>query len=114
LTGTAARTFALSAKVKLRQPSKDGHNAYIAVYENQLVSNIAAGENGGVTLHHDYVVRRWLGPFALKDGAVQINQKIALDGIGADVRADRFGIVAFVQNASSGEVLQVARLALDH
>ncbi|WP_343216009.1 DUF1223 domain-containing protein [Collimonas antrihumi] len=114
LSGTAARTFDLSTRVKLRQPSRDGHNAYIAVYENQLVSNVAAGENGGVTLHHDYVVRRWLGPFALKDGAVQINEKIALDSIGKDVRADRFGIVAFVQNASSGEVLQVARLAVDH
>jgi len=114
LSGTAVRTFALSTKVKLRQPSKDSHNAYIAVYENQLVSKVAAGENGGVTLHHDYVVRRWLGPFALKDGALQINETISLDSIGTDVRADRFGIVAFVQNASSGEVLQVARLAVDH
>jgi hypothetical protein len=59
-------------------------------------------------------VRRWLGPFALKDGMVQINQKLALDSIGTDLRADNFGIVAFVQNANSGEVLQVARLAVDH
>ncbi|WP_061540828.1 DUF1223 domain-containing protein [Collimonas fungivorans] len=114
LSGTAARNFDLSTKVKLRQPSKDGHNAYVALYENQLVSKVAAGENDGVTLHHDYVVRRWLGPFALTDGMVQINEKIALDSIGTDVRADRFGIVAFVQNARSGEVLQVARLAVDH
>lgn len=113
LSGTAARSFDLSARVKLRQPSKDSHEAYIAVYENKLVSKVAAGENDGVTLHHDYVVRRWLGPFALKDGMVQINQKLALDSIGTDVRADRFGIVAFVQNANSGEVLQVARLAVD-
>ncbi|AIY40949.1 hypothetical protein LT85_1791 [Collimonas arenae] len=114
LTSTAARDFDLSTSIKLRQDSKDPLNAYVALYENKLVSNVAAGENGGVTLHHDYVVRRWLGPFALKNGMVQVNEKIALDGIAKDLRADRFGIVAFVQNASSGEVLQVARLPVDH
>ncbi|WP_329956552.1 DUF1223 domain-containing protein [Collimonas humicola] len=114
LSGTAPRSFDLAASVKLRQDSKDAHEAYIAVYENKLVSNVAAGENGGVTLHHDYVVRRWLGPFALKNGMVQIHEKIALDSIAPDLRADRFGIVAFVQNTGSGEVLQVARLAVDH
>jgi hypothetical protein len=114
LSGTAPRSFDLAASVKLRQDSKDGHDAYVAVYENKLVSNVAAGENGGVTLHHDYVVRRWLGPFALKNGMVQIHEKLALDSIAADLRADRFGIVAFVQNTNSGEVLQVARLAVDH
>ncbi|MEO6920697.1 MAG: DUF1223 domain-containing protein [Collimonas sp.] len=114
LSGSAARNFDLSASVKLRQDSKDPYNAYVALYENKLVSNVAAGENGGVTLHHDYVVRRWLGPFALKNGVAQINEKIALDSIAKDLRADHFGIVAFVQNASSGEVLQVARLPVDH
>jgi len=114
LSGTAPRNFDLAASIKLRQDSKDSHDAYVAVYENKLVSNVAAGENGGVTLHHDYVVRRWLGPFALKNGMVQIHEKLALDSIAADLRVDRFGIVAFVQNTSSGEVLQVARLAVDH
>jgi hypothetical protein len=114
LSGTAPRSFELATSVKLRQESKDAHDAYIAVYENKLVSNVAAGENGGVTLHHDYVVRRWLGPFALKNGMVQIHEKIALDSIAPDLRADRFGVVAFVQNTSSGEVLQAARLAVDH
>jgi len=114
LSGTAPRSFDLAASVKLRQDSASGHDAYIAVYENKLVSNVAAGENGGVTLHHDYVVRRWIGPFALKNGMVQIHEKIALDSIAADLRADRFGVVAFVQDTNSGEVLQVARLAVDH
>jgi len=114
LSSKESRSYDLSASVKLRGDSKQSHNAYVAVYQNKLVSEVAAGENGGVTLHHEYVVRRWLGPFALKDGAAQIQEKIILDSIGADVRADQFGVVMFVQNATSGEVLQVARLAVDH
>ncbi|AMO99463.1 hypothetical protein CAter282_1579 [Collimonas arenae] len=113
LASTAVRTFDLTSNVKLRQDSKDSHNAYVALYENKLVSKVSAGENGGVTLHHDYVVRRWLGPFALKNGVAQIREKIALDSIAPDIRADRFGIVTFVQNAVSGEVLQVANLVVD-
>jgi hypothetical protein len=74
LSGTTPRSFDLATSFKLRQDSKDGHDAYVAVYENKLVSNVAA----------------------------------------ANLRADRFGIVAFVQNTNSGEVLQVARLAVDH
>ncbi|WP_240162313.1 thioredoxin family protein [Glaciimonas sp. PAMC28666] len=92
--------------------SKQPQNAYIAVYQNKLVSKVAAGENGGVTLHHEYVVRRWLGPFALKGGTVTIQQNIALDSFGGDIPANQFGIVTFVQNATTGEVQQVARLAL--
>ncbi|MFC5475403.1 DUF1223 domain-containing protein [Paraherbaspirillum soli] len=114
LSSSAPRLFDLSASIKLRQDSKQEHEAYVAVYENKLVSKVAAGENGGVTLHHDYVVRRWLGPFALQGGAAQIHEKIALDSIGQDVRADRFGIVALVQNTASGEVLQATALAMDH
>ncbi|WP_225869714.1 thioredoxin family protein [Glaciimonas sp. PCH181] len=114
LSPKGARLFDLSASVKLRSDSRQPHSAYVAVYQNKLVSKVAAGENGGVTLHHEYVVRRWLGPFALKDGAVEVQEKIALDSIGIDVPADQIGIVTFVQNGVTGEVLQVARLALNH
>ena len=93
---------------------KQTQNAFVAVYQNKLVSKVAAGDKGGVTLHHEFVVRRWLGPFALKAGMVKIQQNISLDSIGGDVPVDQFGIVTFVQDATTGEVLQVARLALDH
>jgi len=113
LSATAPRSYDLSASVKLRGDSRQSHNAYVAIYQNKLESRVAAGENGGVTLHHEYVVRRWLGPFALKDGVAQIQEKINLDSIGTDVRADQFGVVMFVQDATNGEVLQAARLAVD-
>lgn len=57
--------------------AEDRKNAdvYIAVYENNLKSNVSAGENNGRLLEHDYVVREWLGLYKLdeKDGAWQRN-----------------------------------------
>ncbi|WP_322741613.1 DUF1223 domain-containing protein [Glaciimonas soli] len=112
-SGTTARSYDLSSNVKLRGSSPQGvqnFQTYIALYENKLVSNIAAGENSGVTLHHDYVVRQWLGPYPLKDGAANINENIALDKIQGGIKTGQFGVVVFVQNASNGEVLQALRL----
>jgi hypothetical protein len=64
--------------------------AYAAVYENQLVSAVKGGENSGVTLHHDRVVRRWIGPVRIVDGRASITGDYALaDG--------HEGVVAFVE-----------------
>jgi len=37
---------------------------FVALYENRLNSEVAAGENARRTLHHDYVVRTLVGPLA--------------------------------------------------
>jgi hypothetical protein len=98
-------------------------DAYVAVYENDLESHVRAGENSGVTLHHDHVVRQWLGPVRLTAGAARIHQALSLaepppDGhrasgavdTGAGATRGRFGVAAFVEDATTGEVLQVANL----
>jgi len=72
---TTARTFDLKSNVKLRQDSRNRHNAYVALYEIKLVSNVSVVENGVVTLHYDSLVRRWLGPFALRNSVSQIQEK---------------------------------------
>jgi hypothetical protein len=93
-------------------------NAYVAVYENALSSQVGAGENSGVTLHHERVVRQWIGPVPLVAGSAQIRRDIRIQDTGADVianpPADRFGVVAFVENEATGDVLQVAELAACH
>ncbi|OAJ55953.1 hypothetical protein A6V36_34280 [Paraburkholderia ginsengiterrae] len=93
-------------------------NAYLAVYENTLSSQVGAGENSGVTLHHERVVRQWIGPVPLVAGNAQIRREIRIQDTGADVMAnapaDRFGVVAFVENDATGDVLQVAELAACH
>jgi hypothetical protein len=65
---------------------------------------VRAGENSGKTLRHDYVVRRLIGPLALgRDGRSSLRQQIALE-VGWK-RVD-LGVVAFVQDRASGEILQ--------
>jgi hypothetical protein len=85
----------------------------LALYENRLANRITAGENRGRTLHHDYVVRRLLGPFPLGESEVRAHfeQEIALDPAW---KAADLGVAAFVQERTSGEVLQALALPLCH
>lgn len=83
---------------------------YVALYQNDLSSEVRAGENSGVRLHHDYVVREWRGPIKLSANTANAwQQNIALK---PDWVAAKIGVVAFVQNQLSGDVLQALRLPL--
>ncbi|MFM0320106.1 DUF1223 domain-containing protein [Paraburkholderia nemoris] len=86
-------------------------NAYVAVYQNALNSQVRAGENSGATLHHERVVRQWIGPVPLVAGNAQIRRDIRIDDADANAPADHFGVVAFVESAATGDVLQVGELA---
>lgn len=77
---------------------------WLALYENNLESQVRAGENSGKTLRHDYVVRRLIGPLLPgREGRLALRQQIALDA--GWKRAD-LGVVVFVQDKASGEILQ--------
>lgn len=95
---------AFNAAFIARKNLPDDAVAYAAVYENQLVSAVKGGENNGATLHHDRVVRRWIGPVRIVDGRAQISGDYASDTM-------HDGVVAFVESGTTGEVLQVAELA---
>ncbi|MFM0212986.1 DUF1223 domain-containing protein [Paraburkholderia sediminicola] len=86
-------------------------NAYVAVYQNALNSQVRSGENSGATLHHERVVRQWIGPVPLVAGNAQIRRDIRIDDADPNAPADNFGVVAFVENAATGDVLQVGELA---
>ncbi|MGH8700188.1 MAG: DUF1223 domain-containing protein [Burkholderiales bacterium] len=78
---------------------------YVAAYENGLSNRVTAGENRGVTLHHDFVVREWWGPIALDAaGAADLVRKVAARGV------TNGGVAAFVQSRRTGEVLQALAL----
>ena len=76
---------------------------YAAVTESGLSTKVKAGENRGATLPHDHVVRHWLKPVSLKDGGAQLSQAV---GVSAEQAKKGINVVAFVQNARTGEVLQ--------
>lgn len=80
---------------------------YLASYENKLVSSVAAGENRGRTLKHDYVVFEWVGPIPFTGGRIAERRALPLLP-----RADRAnsGVAAFVQDRRTAEVLQALML----
>lgn len=83
--------------------------AYLALYENNLSNEVKAGENSGHTLHHDFVVRELVGPIAInQQGNVQFQQTFNLK---SGWKLQDSGVVAFVQNNRSGDVLQALAFA---
>jgi hypothetical protein len=80
---------------------------YLASFENRLVSSVAAGENAGRTLEHDYVVFEWVGPISFSEG--RIAERRALPLVPTAVPAHS-GVAAFVQNRRTAEVLQALML----
>jgi len=86
-----------------------GAQAFIALVEGGLTTPVAAGENRGATLHHDRVVRRWIGPIELRDGKADYDAAIPLD---PGWNAKRLAVAAFVQDLARGESLQAISLGV--
>ncbi|MSP98664.1 MAG: DUF1223 domain-containing protein [Betaproteobacteria bacterium] len=84
-----------------------GVQAFLALYENGLSTQVKAGENRGVTLKHDAVVRQWIGPLPLEHGAADLKRTLPLP---PGAVAKNLGVAAFVQNVASRDVLQATAL----
>ncbi len=99
-----AAQLAIKADFRLKAPIRG--QAFVAIYENRLSTDVKAGENRGATLRHDYVVREWIGPIAVS-GAAELRRTLALQG---DWKTADLGVAAWVQDAGGGEVLQATAL----
>jgi len=107
LTIAAARpgSIEVEAAVEVLDPAQQQDAAlYLATYENKLQSEVRAGENRGRTLTHDFVVFEWQGPLAL--GATGKRQDRRALPLLPKANPAHSGVVAFVQNRATGEVLQ--------
>ncbi|MBE2260417.1 MAG: DUF1223 domain-containing protein [Candidatus Accumulibacter sp.] len=97
----------LEARFALREGagSRATAEAIVVVYENQLRSEVRAGENRGANLQHERVVRFWSTPIALNtaNGQTVWRQTLKLP---ADWQRGKLGLAAFVQDRQAGEVLQ--------
>jgi len=101
--GGDVRVHASVADKSLRRSAQ----LWLASTDSGLVSQVTAGENRGVQLHHDHVVRALYGPFAIDDsGEAGASVAIATP----DERGNRRALVAFVQNPATGDVLQTLTL----
>jgi len=111
LTIRAVAPEAIHAELSamLIDPSEKKNAAvYLAAYENKLASEVAAGENRGKRLEHDFVVREWIGPIGFGEGA-KLEEKRALPLLpGANLK--QLGVAAFVQNRATSDVLQALML----
>jgi hypothetical protein len=99
---TASGALALSAEATAPALSRPAA-LYLAVAESGLVSKVTRGENSGVTLAHDHVVREWIGPIRFAGGTARVQRDIALP---PDWNRAQLDVVAFVQDERSGSVLQ--------
>jgi hypothetical protein len=111
VTAAQRQELGLQISVNVPDPSDRPQAAlYIALYENNLQSVVKAGENQGRTLHHDFVVRRWLGPVPVDEqGGVAYTARLSL---ATDWKDADLGVVVFVQQQHTGDVLQALALAL--
>jgi hypothetical protein len=120
-TVQAARTRAARATISLAADGGDvrasasvadkalRRNAilWLAYTDNGLVSDVKAGENRGVQLRHDHVVRALYGPYAIDDAG---QASAAVSVVPPKERGRNAALVAFVQNRANGEVLQTVTL----
>lgn len=88
---------------------RKGAALYVALADDGLKSDVKAGENAGVRLAHDNVVRAFrAGPSPDAGGEMRWQVKLP-----APVEAGSAStVVAFVQNAATGDVLQALALPL--
>lgn len=82
---------------------------YLALYQDGLSSQVRGGENRGVTLHHDRVVRALYGPWPL--AAMRWTHSVDVTPP-RDASGGRLGLTAFVQSGGDGDVLQALSLPL--
>jgi len=84
---------------------------YLALYEDDLSSNVRAGENEGATLHHERVVRGLWGPWPVsaKGGATRQLRVTPPP----TAKTGKLGLTAFVQDPRTGETLQALSLPLE-
>jgi hypothetical protein len=105
ILATMPDALQLRAQATIPDPAQRADAAlYVATYENRLESRVLAGENRGRLLTHDHVALEWQGPYAL--GERQLKLTLLPKAKTADS-----GVVAFVQNRRTAEVLQALMLA---
>jgi hypothetical protein len=101
---TMGRPAAPGLPVQVAASGPAGARLYVALVESGISTQVAAGENSGRTLRHDYVVRDWSAPVTLgADGKAALARTVLLP------RGAKYGVASFVQSAQ-GEVLQALSL----
>ncbi len=111
IAARARGTRAADVDVSVRVPEpRDRANArvHVALAQNALVSDVAAGENAGKRLSHDHVVRQWRAGFK-PDANGELHERISFT---LPAETGPLAVVAFAEDARTGDVLQALSLPL--
>jgi hypothetical protein len=107
--GAAGVSIELESRV-IEPSAQKFSETYVALLENNLSSEVRAGENSGKVLLHDFVVREMIGPLRADClGRLRWSGTVALHG---HWKRPDLGIAAFVQDIRDGDVLQALRAPL--
>ncbi|NKB76352.1 MAG: DUF1223 domain-containing protein [Gammaproteobacteria bacterium] len=103
---TSEQSNQIQAEVLVNNMNIDGAaKLYVAVFENDLVNEIPAGENKGRTLHHEFVVRYWSHPQGLSLDKNEHQKTIEIP-LGDEWENQNLGVAAVVIDDEDGETLQ--------
>ena len=106
---TAGVSIELESRV-IEPSARKFSETYVAMLENNLGSEVRAGENTGKVLSHDFVVRDIFGPLrADGSGRLRWSGTFAIHG---HWKRPNLGIAAFVQDIRDGDVLQALHAPL--
>jgi hypothetical protein len=106
--GIAGGSLSVRAHATVADPAvRKNAVLWIAFADSGLVSDVKAGENRGVQLHHDHVVRSLHGPYPI-DASGTVAATLALAPAREPGQAPQ--VVAFVQDRKNGDVLQTLAL----
>lgn len=90
----------LVVRLKLDKFYRTGCSAHISVTEDDIISPVARGENGGIELHHDAVVRHFF-TYRL-DGTSEVTANLRLQN---NWKKKNLKVVGFVQEPGPGKII---------
>jgi len=104
-----ARATDVELSVRVPEPrDRATTRIHVALVQSALTSDVAAGENAGKHLSHDHVVREWRA--GLKpDAKGEVRERLSFT---LPAETGPLTIVAFAENAGTGDVLQALSLPL--
>lgn len=105
-SGPTTLRVKVDAVVAVRGAPHGPLQLFVVVTEGGLASQVGAGENRGARLAHEAVARNWIGPVAVSNGdRATYDREVVVP----QLAAGRIGVVAFVQDAATAEVLQAVQ-----
>ncbi len=95
--------------VRAHAPGVHSGDVFLAITEDDLSSQVKAGENGGHTLHHSAVVREFKCIGQLQEGSFEAGVPLRLD---KEWKRNDLRVVVFVQTPGEGRIQGAAQLTL--